>query len=99
MILDRYRQQPNDLRRREIDYTEWLAEDEVLTGTVVTSITPTTVPPFTLSSVTIDPDGKVLEYFAGGGLSGTDYVVMFRVTTDDGQVREDEVEVTVEEDT
>lgn len=99
MILDRYRQQPSELRRREVDYTDWLADDETIESPVVTSVTPTTSPTFDLDSVTVDPTGKIVEYFAGGGLSGTDYVVMIRITTSDGQVREDEVEITVEEDT
>jgi hypothetical protein len=96
MILDRYSQQPAEVRRRQIDYGEWLDTDEIITD-VANAISPVTVPPLALTSVTIDPTGKIVEYFASGGLTGTDYTVTITITTDDGQVREDELDITVEE--
>ncbi len=96
-VLDRYRQQPSETRRREIDYSEWLATEELITDIDVT-VSPSTSPALAVAPVSIDPDGKIIEYYAGGGLTGNDYTVTFKITTDDGQVREDEVEITVEED-
>lgn len=96
MILDRFVQQPYDVRRRCIDYTPWLGDGEIITGVVVV-IDLTTDPPLAVTDVTLDPTQKFVGYLVGGGLSGTDYKVSFRITTSDGQQREDDIELSVEE--
>lgn len=98
MILARYRQQPYDIRRRNIDYTQWLADAETITE-VTTDVTPVTDPPFTVASAAVDPDGKTVIYYAGGGVADTDYTIAIRTVTSLGpQKREDEIEVSVLED-
>lgn len=93
MILGRYRQQPGDDRKRAVDFTNWLEDNEVITNVAV-AVDPSGL---TVHDVLVDPDGLFFAYFAGGGVDGTTYKVTFTTTTNAGQVREDEIEIEVEE--
>lgn len=98
MILARYRQQPYDIRRRNIDFTSWLADAETIVS-VTTIVTPETDPPFEVTSAVVDPDGKKVIYYAGGGVADTDYTIAVRTVSSLGpQQREDEIEISVLED-
>lgn len=97
MMLGRYRQQPGERRKRGIDYTDFLEESEEVTN-VSAAITPTTDTPFVVSNIAIDPDGQEWAYFTEGGEDGITYAVLFTVTTNGGQRKQDTVEFDIEED-
>lgn len=97
MMLGRYKQQPGERRKRGIDYDDFLEDDELLTDAEV-EVTPTTDPPFVINGVVIDPAGKEMAYYAGGGVDGQTYLVEFTFSTNAGQTKQDTVEFDVEED-
>jgi hypothetical protein len=98
MILGRYRQQPGEKRKRGIDYTDFLEDEEEITN-VTAEVTPEDeTSPFLITTIAIDPDGKEWMYFAEGGNAGTTYSVLFTVTTNGGQRKQDTIEFDVEED-
>jgi hypothetical protein len=96
MLLARYKQQPGERLKRIIDLTTWLESTEEIEDVVVKSITPETTSPFQCTSVVIDPDGKKFAYYLTGGEDGETYKVEFTISTQT-QIREDEIEVDVEE--
>lgn len=96
MLLGRYTQQPGENLKRLVDYDVWLEDDEEI-DEVVVAVTPVTVPPFIVSNILVDDEAKKFAYYAGGGVSGTEYEVEFTVTTNIDQTRQDEVEFEVEE--
>lgn len=95
MLLGRYKQQPGDHLKRIIDLDEWLEDDEEI-GTVTVEVTPATTSPFQCTSIVIDPNARKFAYWLTGGEDGETYKVEFTITTQT-QVREDEIEVDVEE--
>jgi hypothetical protein len=98
MMLGRYRQQPGERRKRGIDYTDFLEESEEVTN-VTAAVTPEDADsPFVISNIAIDPDGLEWAYFSEGGNAGTTYAVLFTVTTNGGQRKQDTVEFDIEED-
>lgn len=97
MLLGRYRQQPGDKLKRVVDYTHWLEPGETILSVVVKSITPATDNPLLCPMVIVDPAAnRKFAYYLTGGESGISYTVTFTVTTQT-QIREDEIEVDVEE--
>lgn len=98
MILGRYRQQPGERRKRGVDYIDFLEDSEEVTN-VTATVTPETDPPFVITNIAIDPEeGKEWIYFAEGGVHGDTYEVLFTVTTNGGQRKQDTVEFDVEND-
>lgn len=96
MLLARYKQQPGELLKRIIDLDSWLEATEEITEVEVAAITPVSTSPFQCTSIVIDPDGKKFAYYLTGGEDGETYKVEFRISTQT-QVREDEIEVDVED--
>ena len=98
MILGRYRQQPGEKRKRGIDYTDFLEAGEEVTN-VTATVSPETESPFLITNIAIDPEeGKEWIYFSEGGENGVTYSVLFTVTTNGGQRKQDTVEFDIEED-
>jgi hypothetical protein len=89
-ILGRYVQQPNEIRRRLVNYSRWLEEGERITA-VTAAVDNATTPPFEITDIVIGPDLDRFAYYAAGGVSGEEYTVTFTVTTSAGQTREDEI--------
>lgn len=96
MLVARYKQQSGERRKRTVDYTNILATG-VTISSVTSSVAPTTSPVLTVSSITVASSGKSYSYFVSGGLTDNDYLIEFFVTLSDTQIREDEVEVTIED--
>lgn len=95
MLLGRYKQQPGERIKRIIDLTKWLEESEEI-QTVTAEVSPTTEEEFEVPTIVIDPAAKKFAYYAQGGEDGETYKIEFTITTQT-QVREDEIEVDVEE--
>lgn len=95
MLLGRYKQQPGDKLKRIIDLDEWLEDDEEI-ATVTAEVTPATDTAFQVTDIVIDPGARKFAYWTTGGEDGETYKVEFTIKTQT-QVREDEIEVDVEE--
>ena len=96
MLVARYNQQSGERRKRTVDYTNILATG-VTISSVTSSVAPTTSPVLTVGTITVAAGGKSYSYFVSGGLTDNDYLIEFFVTLSDTQIREDEVEVTIED--
>jgi hypothetical protein len=60
-------------------------------------VTPVTTTPLTISNLLVDPGGKIMAFYAGGGEAGTTYKLDIRIITSGAQQREDEIEIEVED--
>jgi hypothetical protein len=105
MIIDRFQQQPREIRVRQIDYTEFFSGTDTLSdldlptveiqricGDVDDSLTP-----FSVYSVGVDVPTNRVTYFTTGGASGNQYQVTFLVDTESGQRHEAEIIFTIKE--
>lgn len=90
MIINRYKQEPADVRQRGVDYKFFLAPNEVITNVVLVGIsaqgvlqasTNPLVTPLVVATVVIDPLGQKFAYTVSGGQDGIEYTVQFHTTT------------------
>jgi hypothetical protein len=97
MRLGRYQQQPGEKIKRIVDLTQWLEADETITDLEV-RVSPDNDPGLECTSAVVDPGGKKFAYWLEADEDGDDatYVVEFSTTTQT-QIREDEIEIEVEE--
>ena len=91
-VIAKYRKEPTDSKRYQIDYTNWLDTGEQVSS-VVFAVSPVTSSPLVISSIQNLPTGLGVQYYASGGLNGTDYTVTATLTTNavPPQVRSDEI--------
>jgi hypothetical protein len=97
MILGRYKQQPGERRKRGVDYSDFLEENEIITS-VLPEVQPVTAVPLVVNTVVVDPDGDQFAYFVEGGEDGESYSIEFTILTNGNQKKQDTVEVDIEED-
>jgi len=97
MILGKYSKAPLDNKRYTVDYSEWLDAAELVS--IATSSIPvnTTIPPLAVNTPQIAVNGLSIQYYVSGGVVGTDYEILIVITTNQGQVREDTVIISVRE--
>lgn len=99
-LLDRFVKQPADIKRYQIDYSEWLGDGETVTSvvTAVEVMNPASgdvgEPTMTIGTTQI-VGGTVFEYFVSLGTDGKRYKVTFQASTSDSQTVESEVEFKV----
>lgn len=99
-LLDRFQKQPADIKKYQIDYSDWLGTGENVTsvGTTVTLLNPATgdvgEPTLTVGTTQI-VGGTVFEYYMSLGTDGKRYKVEFLADTDDSQTVESEIEFKV----
>lgn len=101
-LLDRFTKQPSEIKRYQIDYSEWLSTGETVVSvtTEVTVMNPATgdTPGQELTvGTTSIAGGTVFEYFVSLGLDKRRYKVTFKATTSDGQLVESEIEFKVDD--
>lgn len=100
-LLDRFTKQPNEVKKYQIDYSEWLS-----TGETVISVSPTVTtlnlksgdvgePTLTVGTPTIITAGTAYEYYLSSGTNGKRYKITFLTDTSDAQTLESEIEFTV----
>lgn len=94
MALGRLKKTAAEVKRVTFDYSRWLATAETVSARSFT-ITPTTAPALTVSASSIAGDGKSVTFFVEGGTDDAAYDVIIQITTSDGQVKQDELKVTV----
>lgn len=91
MIINRYKQEPQDSRQRGVDYTFFVVPGEEIQTVEVTGISAQGVPqaatnplvtPLVITDLIIDPaTGIKFAYTASGGQDGIEYTVQFTTTT------------------
>ena len=86
-----YRKMVSERRRLYLDYSCWLAETEVLTNFQVTVTPYTEGASLTVTSSYPDSEHKRLMLFVSGGKANVNYTMQMVVTTDQGQIKQDNV--------
>lgn len=96
-IIGRWKKQPSEELRYEVDWSEWLMPGETLTAASLFVVENTTEQPLELTDPFFVDTTLGCIYFVRGGLSNTDYQVTHRVTTSSGQIAEREIIYAVQE--
>ncbi len=99
-LLDKFLKQPDEVKKYQIDYSEWLATAQTMVTVTpaITIINPADddVGEPTLSIGSTDIIGGTLyEYFVSLGTDGKRYKVTFLADTSDAQTQESEIEFKV----
>lgn len=99
-LLDRFKKQPAEIKKYQIDYSEWLSVGQTITVVTptITLINPASgdVGEPTLSvGTTAIIGGNLYEYFVSVGTDKKLYKVTFLADTSDAQKQESEVEFKV----
>ena len=102
MIVDTFRQQPNESRQRTLDYSRWLKTGETLISVTtfcekVFGDSDDTSNPFAITGAVV-ASGTQITYFAEKGADGNNYKATFMAVTSIPQDREDEVVFRIRED-
>lgn len=98
MIIDRYIQSPNEKKVYRLDYASWLRK---LDGDIVEKIVKTNIvtspitSPSLLASAVISDTKTDIALTVSSGVADKTYIVKVAITTSDGQIKEDCVEVGV----
>lgn len=93
MLLARYRQTTQDLRRYIVDLDDWLADGETITVLDVTG--PEAV---TIENVAVIPtENRSFQLYLGGGTAGSTHRIACIAETSEGQIRADHIELIVQE--
>lgn len=97
MPLSKYVKDPDERKRYQIDYSEWLDTGEQATN-VAFAVSPVTVPPLVVDDIAVTPSGLGVQYYVSGGLDGKTYTITATLTTTVGpQIREDDILMVVRE--
>lgn len=94
MVIARYTQTPDENKAYKFDYSAWLDDGETV-STVVTAVTPITIPPLT-TIPTVLAGGTTASVSISGGLAGETYTIKLTTTTTANQVKEDCIGMTIE---
>ena len=91
MIINRYKQEPTDVRQRGIDFSQFVVPGEILQTVALAGIsaqgvlqqdTNPLVTPLVVDNILIDPVTNLkVGYTVSGGQNGIEYTVQFATTT------------------
>lgn len=90
-----YRKTTLERRRLYLDYSCWLAETEIVGSFQVTVIPYTSGAALVATGSYPDAAHKKLMMFVSGGKANTNYTMQMVVTTDQGQIKQDNVGILV----
>lgn len=99
-LLDRFNKQPADVKKYQIDYSEWLDTGVTVTS-VATAVALLNSAPGDVGEPTLSLDttsilgGDLYQYYLSSGTDGKKYKVTFQASTSDSQVLESEIEFRV----
>ena len=99
-LLDRFNKQPAEIKKYQIDYSEWLPQAITITlvTTAVKLLNPASSdvgePTLTISATSII-GGSMYEYYVSAGTDKKKYKVTFQADTNDAQKIESEIEFKV----
>jgi hypothetical protein len=94
-VVKTFRKTVTERKRLYLDYACWLESSEVLTGFQVTVNPYTEAAPISVTTSYPDAEHKKLMMFVGGGSGNINYTLSMVVTTDAGQVKQDDIGVRV----
>lgn len=89
MKIGSFSKTPIERKRYAIDYSDWLGTTESITGATFAA-TPSTGIPIVVDASTFS-GGKILVFFVSFGDTGVTYTLDVRITTDQGQTKEDQL--------
>jgi hypothetical protein len=90
LIINRYKQEPDDSRQRGVDYTFFVVPSETIQSVsllgisaqgVDQTLTDPLVTPLVVTDIIVDPDGLKFAYTVSGGQDGIEYTVQFQTVT------------------
>lgn len=94
MILGRYNKTPAERKRYTIDYSEWLDTGE-LVSSVTFEVIPAGAGAVQVSTVTILTPATGVGFFIENGLVGVSYDLLVTIVTAGGQIKQDEIKISV----
>jgi hypothetical protein len=90
--MNLFQKQPADQLDYDLDFSDWLTDDDILTGAVATSSVPEEL--IVQSVRLISPLVKI---WIAGGVSGATYKITATITTSQGRIKELEFKIRVRE--
>lgn len=100
-LLDRFNKQPAEIKKFQIDYSEWLTTGQTITAVapVVTILNPASgdvgEPTLTIGTTQIIDSGTKYQYYLSAGTDRKRYKITFLTDTSDTQKIESEIEFKV----
>jgi hypothetical protein len=92
MIIGMAQKQPAEYLDYNVDFTEWMPEDDE-----IASATVAVVPEGELTTDTISIMTPIVKFWAAGGVTGKTYKLTVKITTANGRIKEDELKIRVRE--
>lgn len=92
MIIGMAQKQPAEYLDYNVDFTEWMPEDDI-----IESATVAVLPAGDLTVDTISIMTPIVKFWAAGGVTGTTYKLTVKITTQGGRIKEDELKIRVRE--
>ena len=99
-LIDKFIKQPNEVKKHQIDYSDWLATGETLSSVttnveIVNAASGDVGEPTMTISTPLVVDDVYFQYYVNGGTDGKTYKVTFLADTSDSQTVESEIEFKV----
>jgi len=94
MAVGKIKKTTAEVKRVTLDYSRWLGDTEIIT-TKTFAATPATDTALTVGTSAIAADGKSVTMYIEGGEDDNVYDLLVQVVTSAGQIKEEEVKVTV----
>lgn len=92
MIIGMAQKQPAEYLDYNVDFTEWMPQDDqIASATVAVS------PEGELTADTISIMTPIVKFWAAGGIAGKTYKLTVKITTEGGRIKEDELKIRVRE--
>ena len=90
MRLGKFTKTPDEAKRYEIDYSDWLDTSEYVSSIVFATISTNTG---TINCIAdaISPSATSVSFFASGGTDGQTYEVRTTMTTSANQIKQDTI--------
>ena len=95
MLLGTLTKQPGEVLDYDIDYSEWLTDDDNV-ASATTAVTPS-ADEDDLAIELININDPRVKLWISGGISGTTYKCTVTMETQDGRIKEDEFRMRVKE--
>lgn len=92
MQLGKFPKAPVDRKRYRIDYTDWLDEGELISDVVyVVTLDGVSSAEMTIDGTALYPGNLIAYFYANAGVANRTYKVLVTMTTNSGQIRQDNI--------
>lgn len=88
--MNLFQKQPADQLDYDLDFSDWLTDDDTITGAVATSSVPAEL---TVQSLQVI--GQLVKIWIAGGVSGATYKITATITTSQARIKELEFKIRV----